>query len=191
MGTTSLGFTYPDSSGHARLWEHFQTLATDIDDYIVALNGTRQRKVKTADEGIGNDTLQNDDHLFATLAANTTHIGGVRLYYNLSAGTTADMKFRFTFPSSDFAWGQLRIPASATSGAGTTVDFGAESVSAGTNSSTITVGGITGILCALAEFTIFVGGSGGNIQVQHAQGTNTGGVTTSIRKGSSLWLEQV
>lgn len=149
------------------------------------------RRVKTIDEGVGNDTLQIDDHLQMPVVANTTYMGMCRMYYSLSSGTTADMKFRFAFPSSDFAWGQLRIPTSVSSGAGTTVDYGAESVSAGTNSSTIVVGGGTGILCAIAEFTLFVGASSGTLQLQWAQGANTGGVTTSMRKGSSLVIAQV
>lgn len=31
MATTTRGYTYPASTDHTRLWEHFQTLATDID----------------------------------------------------------------------------------------------------------------------------------------------------------------
>jgi hypothetical protein len=149
------------------------------------------RKVKTLDEGVGNDTLQDDDHLFITVPASTTFMGQLRLLYNVSSGTAADLKFRLTFPSSDFAWGQLRIPTGVSSGAGTTVDYGGETVTAGTNSATIGVGAGTGVLCAIAEFTLFVGAAGGTLQLQWAQNTNTGGVTTSLRKGSSLWIAEV
>ena len=31
MPATSEGITYPDSSGHTRLWEHLQQLAEDVD----------------------------------------------------------------------------------------------------------------------------------------------------------------
>ncbi|SIQ07439.1 hypothetical protein [Micromonospora avicenniae] len=34
MPTTSNGITYPTSSGHTRIWEHFQTLAEDVDGLI-------------------------------------------------------------------------------------------------------------------------------------------------------------
>lgn len=163
-----------------------QVLTADALNAAVGL-----RVVKTADESVGNDTLQNDDHLALTVAASTTYVGELRLYYNLSASNVADMKFRFTFPSSDFTWGQLRIPTTATTGAGTTVDYGAEFVSAGTNSATIGVGAITGILCVIASFTLFVGASGGTLQLQWAQNTNTGGTNTVMRKGSSLVLFQV
>jgi hypothetical protein len=149
------------------------------------------RKVKTIDESVGNDTLQNDDHLFIPVPANFTGMGQLRMLYSISSGTAADMKFRLTFPSSDFAWGQLRIPTGVSSGAGTTVDYGGEGLTAVTNSATIGVGAGTGILCAIAEFTLFVGGTGGTVQLQWAQNTNTGGVNTVMKKGSSLWIAEV
>ncbi len=45
MPTTSLGLTYPASTGHTRLWEHLQTLAQNVNDLFVAktpLMGTGQ-----------------------------------------------------------------------------------------------------------------------------------------------------
>ena len=37
MPTTPEGIVYPDSSGHTRLWEHFQTLADSIDTLLGSL----------------------------------------------------------------------------------------------------------------------------------------------------------
>lgn len=34
MGTTSLGITYPESGDHTRLWEHFETMAEDVNGLI-------------------------------------------------------------------------------------------------------------------------------------------------------------
>lgn len=34
MPDTPLGFTYPASTGHSRLWEHLQELANDVDAYL-------------------------------------------------------------------------------------------------------------------------------------------------------------
>ena len=34
MPTTSLGITYPASTSHSRMWEHFQTLADDTDEIL-------------------------------------------------------------------------------------------------------------------------------------------------------------
>lgn len=34
MGTTGLGIVYPDNGDHTRLWEHFETLADDVDGLI-------------------------------------------------------------------------------------------------------------------------------------------------------------
>jgi hypothetical protein len=36
VGTTPLGIVYPDSTSHNRIWEHAETLATDVDDLITA-----------------------------------------------------------------------------------------------------------------------------------------------------------
>lgn len=35
MPTTSLGITYPASTGHARIWEHIETAADDVNDILV------------------------------------------------------------------------------------------------------------------------------------------------------------
>ena len=40
MPQTTQGLTYPDSSGHTRLWEHLQQLAEDVDD-LIGLNRTQ------------------------------------------------------------------------------------------------------------------------------------------------------
>lgn len=37
MPNTSRGYTYPDSSGHDRIWEHIQELATDVNTDIDAV----------------------------------------------------------------------------------------------------------------------------------------------------------
>jgi hypothetical protein len=37
MPNTTRGYTYPDSSGSDRIWEHFQELATDIDTDVGTL----------------------------------------------------------------------------------------------------------------------------------------------------------
>jgi hypothetical protein len=35
--STSRGYTYPDSTGHTRIWEHFEELADDIDTDLAAV----------------------------------------------------------------------------------------------------------------------------------------------------------
>lgn len=40
MPDTSLGITYPASSGHDRIWEHLQTLADDVNALLLAAPGT-------------------------------------------------------------------------------------------------------------------------------------------------------
>jgi hypothetical protein len=42
MPDTSLGITYPASSGHDRIWEHIQTVADDVDALLLAAPGAWQ-----------------------------------------------------------------------------------------------------------------------------------------------------
>lgn len=37
MGTTSRGYRYPEATGHTRLWEHFATLAGDVNTDVSTL----------------------------------------------------------------------------------------------------------------------------------------------------------
>lgn len=52
MPTTSRGYEYPASTGHDRIWEHFETLADDIDTDVEAVsdvaNAATVRVGKTA-----------------------------------------------------------------------------------------------------------------------------------------------
>lgn len=45
MPDTPRGYTYPASTDHTRLWEHFQTLATDIDTDVATLVTASQSAV--------------------------------------------------------------------------------------------------------------------------------------------------
>lgn len=58
MGTTPRGYTYPDSTSHTRLWEHFETLATDLDNDVEALANPPICKLvqQTAQTGFANAT---------------------------------------------------------------------------------------------------------------------------------------
>jgi hypothetical protein len=39
MPTTSNGIEYPASGSHTRLWEHFETMAEDVDGLVTSLSG--------------------------------------------------------------------------------------------------------------------------------------------------------
>lgn len=64
MPDTSLGFTYPDAAGNVNLWEHFQALATDINDYI-ASHGRVQTSVADTDSA----TFTTSETIVATVTA--------------------------------------------------------------------------------------------------------------------------
>lgn len=141
---------------------------------------------KSVDESVtSSTTLQDDDELVITGVASAVYTGRLHLVY--SGDTTGDMKFRFTFPSSDFTWSQQRMPAAATSGSGTTIDWGAEVLAATTNTATITAGAAAAQWPVWADFTWFVGATGGDLRLQWAQSTSSVTALT-IKKGSSLWV---
>ncbi|MEQ4301599.1 hypothetical protein ABNF97_09430 [Plantactinospora sp. B6F1] len=89
MPDTSLGITYPASSGHARIWEHFQTLADQVDALLLASRTwTSYTPVWTAassNPAIGNGSitgryLQWGDLVFASglisMGSSTTYGSG-------------------------------------------------------------------------------------------------------------------
>ena len=70
--------------------------AADLNSHFTAVTPLFVRK--TADESvISSATLQNDNHLFLSVAANTTYELTLRLIAN--SATTADIQFLFTFPA--------------------------------------------------------------------------------------------
>jgi hypothetical protein len=86
MPTTSRGYTYPDSSGHARLWEHLQTLAEDISDDV---------DLVAADTTLDSDTISADSSTFTSESAALMSVTGslvngrrYRVQFCLNAAST-------------------------------------------------------------------------------------------------------
>ncbi len=135
---------------------------------------------KTANETVNNSsTLQNDNHLFAALLANTT--------YHFSAfvahlgNTTADFKLAWITPSgSALLWSLPNAMIQPGEG------LGAASVI--TNSgSAISVQGTVGDLAQLVSGTVRTFGTPGNLQLQWAQNTATA-VDTIVLTNSFLMV---
>ena len=87
MPDTSLGFTYPDASGNANLWEHFQALATDINDYI-ASHGRIATTIETSDSSTFTTTLTAIASVTAALVSGRTY--KVRAITHLRTTVAAD-----------------------------------------------------------------------------------------------------
>lgn len=86
MGTTdNRGYTYPESTDHNRLWEHFETLADDIDgDVDVIANPPLVRLVQQSAQSLGSATNtaltfgsgseEIDTHGFHDTSSNTSRV---------------------------------------------------------------------------------------------------------------------
>ncbi|WP_328850252.1 hypothetical protein OG994_16600 [Micromonospora globbae] len=88
MPTTSLGITYPASTGHARMWEHFQALADSVNDLITSgrVSGSRiATQLVTGDSGSVTTTETSIGSITAPLVAGRIY----RIRYVTRVGTTA------------------------------------------------------------------------------------------------------
>jgi hypothetical protein len=138
---------------------------------------------KTADETVNNsNTLQDDDHLFFTAAANTTY--AVELFLVMTANSVAsDWKFQFSLP------------------AGASIVWGAEFYGGGTNrwappvaanspvaldTGVIALGSQNNIHGAHLMGVITIAATGGSVKLQWAQNTAT--VVDSILKAGSTMV---
>ncbi|MBQ1039283.1 hypothetical protein [Micromonospora sp. C81] len=81
MPTTPLGFTYPASTGHGRIWEHLQTMAQNID-------GTLQGRTPLQ----GNASLSSN----YTLTASMADLTGASVTINIGAAGLAVYFLEFT-----------------------------------------------------------------------------------------------
>lgn len=111
MPTTSLGITYPGSSDHTRLWEHFQTMANNINAIMVGgkLSGAR----------IASTVIETDS---ANITTVETVVASVTA--SLRAGATYRVRWVTRFGTSvagDVA--TPRIREDNVSGAERTVDY--------------------------------------------------------------------
>lgn len=139
---------------------------------------------KTASENLtSSTTLQNDDQLFLSVAANAFY--EVRLWIRAAAQTTDDIKVNFTAPSgSSFDWIVMSMTSTAAS-------FGDDQTAIFVLGSTPTFGGLGGTNIPIyVTGLLATGSSAGTFQFQWAQGTSsTNGVT--VLSGSWMRLDRV
>lgn len=134
MGTTSRGYTYPASSGHDRLWEHYQTLAEDIDDDVSTIvtglskpvgfisQATAQTMADATYTAITFTAEDFDTHNFHSTSSNTSRVTPtIAGYYRFtgavtfeaqSTGVGLDVHFRKN--GSTDVNGAVRIPGTTT-----------------------------------------------------------------------------
>jgi hypothetical protein len=139
---------------------------------------------KTADETVtASTTLQNDDHLSVSVAANATY--HVMLEMQEVSPPAAAFKMGFTGPAGYSINGTARGAAVSIS---TLADFITTEVATGSN---YAFGGLVGVdLCVSMNFILITSGTAGTLQVQWAQNTSNAGGTT-VRANSFMLLRQV
>ncbi|MEU0716846.1 hypothetical protein ABZ498_06645 [Streptomyces lavendulocolor] len=165
-------------------------LNAEIRDQMNQLISDRQTVYKTADESVTSSaTLQNDNHLLVSLAANAEYIITVRLAAN--GASSGDIKTAWTFPAGTTTQRFCRGPAvsSATTTADTTVR-----ASGITNGHLVEINyGVftTGQQSYIEEtLYVFTSGTAGTGQLQWAQNVSSATATT-VEEGSFITAERV
>lgn len=131
--------------------------------------------VKTADETVtSSTTLQNDDHLFVSVAANTTYL--LELDFVFSANASGDLKTTFTVPSG--TTGSLNM----TSDAGTSTGVSMTSTAVWDGTGTDEQARIFG--------RVVTSSTAGTVRLQWAQNASFG-TGTIIRNGSFLRITRI
>lgn len=139
------------------------------------------RAVKTADETVNNSTVyQDDDHLVISLSANKTYRFKIWLFCATDA--TAHFQARITVPFlAKLMLGFIHPTSNSVSQAMSQGDTG------------VFIGGTNALdsnFPGMAEGTIFVGSTAGNLNVQWAQQTATA-YDTKVLKGSYIEVYEV
>ncbi|MEV0156870.1 hypothetical protein AB0H57_24505 [Micromonospora sp. NPDC050686] len=111
MPTTSKGITYPASYGHTRIWEHLETLATDVNRILTdgSVSGAR---IATATHDTDSGTFTTAETVIASVTATLKAGRTYRVRWVTRIGTSV---------ANDIA--TPRIREDNVSGAERTVDF--------------------------------------------------------------------
>jgi hypothetical protein len=143
---------------------------------------------KTAAQSVtSSTTLVDDNDLYLIGEAGKVYAG--ELWAPYTGDTTGDIKFRFTFPTSDFLWGPMRLPVAATSTNAATPDWGGELITAGTNTATPTGGATSGLPILWIPFT-WAPTDAGTLQFQWAQNVSSGTALT-LQKYSRIMMWRI
>lgn len=137
---------------------------------------------KTADETVtSSTTVQNDDQLVLTVAANEVWYGELVLLFT-AAAVSSGVKIGWTFPSGAIAQSAMWVNSS-----GTVAQF--SDYSSASPSGTMPFGAqVTGSSINLLPVSFYyaAGGTGGSLQLQWAQ-TTTNATGTVLKTNSTLW----
>lgn len=137
MPDTALGFTYPDASGNANLWEHFQALATDINDYLASRGRVATMTPETADSATFTTTVTSIASVTAQLV--TGRVYKLRLITHIAstvAGDRVDLAIRENNTAGTELQTLTAAPIDTTTSAGHYFDVEAQFTAVATGSKT-------------------------------------------------------
>jgi|SRR5215472_253264 len=153
--------------------------ASDVNTWFVPLVA-----YKSADQSLtSNTTLQNDNALSVTVAANATY--WFELYLNFEGGTTgsSDIKVGWTFPSGlTMRYQDIYADTGAVARLAVT-DIQTSVIAVGSN-------GAGNLRAYSARGTVLTSGTSGTLQLQWAQNTSSG-TATIVHAGSVLMLQRI
>jgi hypothetical protein len=155
----------------------------DTDGYRLS---PMQVVVKSGDESVANDTLQNDDELFFAVGTNEVWIFEMVLFVNSGTSNTPDIKWDFTIPASaTIKYGAQSMSTGATGVNGVQFMFGVETATVLGSGAAITTATIETMPIYL-NGTVRTAGTAGTVQFRWAQNVTTGGSPTVVRIDSYL-----
>ncbi|MGW2580849.1 hypothetical protein ACWCYZ_05830 [Streptomyces virginiae] len=179
------GQFYPLASGNALNGYIDDALLriADLETRMTNIEAETRTAVKTADEPITNNTLQDDDHLALTVVANGWY--EVALYLDVEGDPAADLTMGWTVPAgAALSWTENGVSA------GNTNNIGSVKLQRNDAATASGVGIIAAGSAVLPRGVLRVAGTGGTLQFRWAQ-TSTNATPTILKTGSMLKLTRI
>lgn len=156
---------------------------TDLEARATALEAETRTAVKTADEPITNNTLQDDNELALSVVANGWY--EVALYLDVEGDPAADLTMGWSVPAdAALSWTEGGVSA------GNTNNIGSIKLQRNDAATTSGVGIIAAGSAVLPRGVLRVAGTGGTLQFRWAQ-TTTNATPTILKQGSMLKLTRI
>ncbi|WP_409074061.1 hypothetical protein [Micromonospora chalcea] len=105
MPDTSLGITYPSSTSHTRLWEHFQALAEDVDTILARKGYIAESKRATATGSITTTETVIQSVTFTAVAGVRYKVTATQSTQSTVAGDNPQIRLRWAAGASVTASG--------------------------------------------------------------------------------------
>lgn len=179
------GQFYPLASGNALDGYINDALVriTDLETRATALEAETRTAVKTADEPITNNTLQDDNELALSVVANGWY--EVAMYIDTEGDPAGDLTMGWTVPAgAALSWTEGGVSA------GNTNNIGSIKLQRNDAATASGVGIIAAGSAVLPRGVLRVAGTGGTLQFRWAQ-TTTNATATILKTGSMLKLTRI